>query len=86
MIFSMATKKLINSASNCVDDCLQGVVTLNPGLQILEGHRVVVRSDINKVKADGKVTLISGGGSGHEPAHAGMFDNDLKLFFIWNSK
>ena len=39
---------------------------------MLEGHRVVIRSDIEGVKKAGKVTLISGGGSGHEPAHAGM--------------
>ncbi|ELT91143.1 hypothetical protein CAPTEDRAFT_218793, partial [Capitella teleta] len=67
----MASKMLINTPSDCVDECLRGLVTFNPGLQILQGHRVVVRSDIDKVKADGKVTLISGGGSGHEPAHAG---------------
>ncbi len=33
---------------------------------------MVVRSDIEKVKAAGKVTLVSGGGSGHEPTHAGI--------------
>lgn len=36
---------------------------------MLVGHDVVLRSDLSAVK--GKVALISGGGSGHEPAHAG---------------
>jgi dihydroxyacetone kinase len=55
----------------CVDECLAGVVAVNPGLQILVGHRVIIRADIDKVKAAGKVTILCGGGSGHEPAHAG---------------
>ena len=47
-------------------------MAVNTGLRILAGHQVVIRADIEKVKAEGKVTLISGGGSGHEPAHAGL--------------
>jgi len=64
-------KKLINSPSNCVQDAIKGLLLVNPGLQTLEGQNVVVRRDIDDVKADGKVALICGGGSGHEPAHAG---------------
>ena len=64
-------KKLINSPDDCVDDCLEGLVAVNPGLRRLKNHRVIVRADIEEVKAAGKVTLLSGGGSGHEPAHAG---------------
>ena len=67
----MSGKKLFNSAATCVSDSLEGFVAINTGLSILAGHQVVVRADIEKVKADGKVTLVSGGGSGHEPAHAG---------------
>ena len=66
------SKKLINQASSVVDDALKGLVAVNPGLCLLEGHRVVVRSDIEVVKDEGKVTILSGGGSGHEPAHAGF--------------
>lgn len=40
------------------------------GLVLLRGHRVVVRSDVGALK--GKVGLVSGGGSGHEPAHGGF--------------
>ncbi|XP_028261874.1 triokinase/FMN cyclase isoform X1 [Parambassis ranga] len=35
----------------------------------MKGHRVVLRSDLDRLR--GKVALLSGGGSGHEPAHGG---------------
>lgn len=70
----MATvcKKLINSVNQCVDDNLEGLVAVNPGLCLLEGHRVVIRTDVADVIKSGKVTIVCGGGSGHEPAHAGI--------------
>lgn len=68
----MSSKKLINTAEGCVDEALEGFVLVNPGLQVLQGHRVVVRSDVEDVIKAGKVTLLCGGGSGHEPAHAGL--------------
>ena len=64
-------KKLINEPKKCVEDCLRGLVCVNPGLRLLEGHNVIVRADIEDIKKAGKVTLVSGGGSGHEPTHAG---------------
>ncbi|CAC5363909.1 DAK [Mytilus coruscus] len=69
---STACKKLVNTVERCVDECLEGLVAVNPGLRLVEGHRVVVRADIEDAIASGKVSLISGGGSGHEPAHAGF--------------
>ncbi|KAK2162652.1 hypothetical protein LSH36_94g01041 [Paralvinella palmiformis] len=63
-------KHLINELTDCVRDSLEGLVAVNPGLQLLEGHNVILRRDIDDIKTEGKVTLISGGGSGHEPAHA----------------
>ncbi|XP_032547645.1 triokinase/FMN cyclase [Chiroxiphia lanceolata] len=62
-------KKLVNSVSGCADDALAGLVSCNPGLRLLQGHRVLLRSDLSAVR--GRVALLSGGGSGHEPAHAG---------------
>ncbi|XP_027595435.2 triokinase/FMN cyclase isoform X1 [Pipra filicauda] len=62
-------KKLVNSVSGCADDALAGLVSCNPGLRLLQGHRVILRSDLSAVR--GRVALLSGGGSGHEPAHAG---------------
>nr|XP_033783880.1 triokinase/FMN cyclase isoform X2 [Geotrypetes seraphini] len=63
------SKKLVNSVPHCVDDALSGIVSCHPSVRMLQGHRVVVRADLDQIK--GKVALLSGGGSGHEPAHAG---------------
>ncbi|XP_075693797.1 triokinase/FMN cyclase isoform X2 [Rhinoderma darwinii] len=63
------SKKLLNSVPACVDDVLHGLTSCCPGLRVLQGHRVVLRADLDHVK--GRVALLSGGGSGHEPAHAG---------------
>ncbi|XP_037694186.1 triokinase/FMN cyclase isoform X1 [Choloepus didactylus] len=66
----MTSKKLVNSVAGCADDALAGLVACNPSLQLLQGHRVALRSDLDSLK--GQVALLSGGGSGHEPAHAGF--------------
>lgn len=61
-------KKFINSVETVEDEMIQGLVKAYPGyLKKIDGHNVIVRAN----KKEGKVTLISGGGSGHEPAHAG---------------
>uniref|UniRef100_A0A670Z384 Triokinase/FMN cyclase n=1 Tax=Pseudonaja textilis TaxID=8673 RepID=A0A670Z384_PSETE len=59
----------------CADDSLIGIVACNPNLQLLSGHRVAIRSDLENI--EGKVALISGGGSGHEPAHAGYIGRGM---------
>jgi len=64
-------KKLINSISDVIPEFLTGLVTLNPGLSVLGNSTTVVRSDIAESIAAGLVSIISGGGSGHEPAHGG---------------
>lgn len=70
-------KKLVNKADGAVDEALSGYVAANAGLQLLEGHRVVVRADIDSLIAQGKVTLLSGGGSGHEPAQSGYVGHGM---------
>ena len=61
-------KKLINSVETVEDEMIQGLVKAYPQyLKKIDGHNVIVRAK----KKEGKVALISGGGSGHEPAHAG---------------
>ena len=61
-------KKIINAIPDIVAEMLDGVAAAHPEtLRRLEGQSVIVRKEI---RAD-KVTLVSGGGSGHEPAHAG---------------
>lgn len=63
-------KKLINKPERVVDEMLEGLVTLDPNLFRLSDHNVLVRADADELR-DRQVALISGGGSGHEPAHAG---------------
>src|SRR6201996_2138397 len=64
-------KKLINDVSAVVPDMLDGLAALNPNLSLLQGTPIIVRADAEAVAARGEVALISGGGSGHEPAHGG---------------
>ena len=64
-------KKLINRPADVVDEMLDGIVLLNHRVRRLPGHNVLVRSDINDPSKHKHVAVISGGGSGHEPAHAG---------------
>ena len=63
-------KKLINSPERIVAEMLEGLAALDPNLLKLPGWNVVVRRDIEGLKND-RVAVICGGGSGHEPAHAG---------------
>ena len=62
-------KKLINAPDTVVDDALAGVVAAHGDLVRVIEPNVVVRSDAPKA---GKVGVISGGGSGHEPMHGGF--------------
>jgi len=63
-------KKLINRTADIVREMLEGTVGLNPGLALLDTENVVIRAGL-PAAADRPVALISGGGAGHEPAHAG---------------
>ena len=63
-------KKFINRPEDVVEEMLQGSAALNPISDRLPGHRVMFRADAAQVR-DKQVAIISGGGSGHEPAHAG---------------
>lgn len=64
-------KKLINDVSTLVPDMLDGLAAFNPGLSLLQGSTIIVRADAEAAAARNEVALISGGGSGHEPAHGG---------------
>ncbi|XP_035395717.1 triokinase/FMN cyclase isoform X2 [Cygnus olor] len=70
-----ASKKLVSSVAGCADDTLAGLVACNPGLRLLRGHRVALRADLAALR--GRVALLSGGGSGHEPAHAGYIGKGM---------
>ena len=62
-------KKLINNAENVVDEMLRGMVAAHPEyVKRVDGCDVLVRAG----GSNGKVILVSGGGSGHEPSHGGF--------------
>lgn len=69
-------KKFINSPEHVVSEMVDGLVVLDPRLKRLSGYNVLVRADAEAVR-DKQVALISGGGSGHEPAHAGYIGEGM---------
>jgi triose/dihydroxyacetone kinase / FAD-AMP lyase (cyclizing) len=63
-------KKFINRPEDVVEEMMQGLAVLHPSSARLLGHKVIARADAKQTR-DQQVAVISGGGSGHEPAHAG---------------
>ncbi|GAA0499188.1 dihydroxyacetone kinase subunit DhaK [Salinibacillus aidingensis] len=62
-------KKIVNDPNKVVEEMLQGFVAAHPDdVKQLPGTTVIARKD---APVSNKVGLVSGGGSGHEPAHAG---------------
>lgn len=62
-------KKLINNPNEVVTEMIEGMILAHPDkLKKLEGTSVIARKD---APVAGKVGIVSGGGSGHEPSHAG---------------
>ena len=66
-------KKILTSVETVVPDMCNGIVLAHPELELLPKYKVIKKKALNK----DKVTLISGGGSGHEPAHAGFIGKGL---------
>jgi dihydroxyacetone kinase-like protein len=63
-------KKVINAPERVVEDMLRGMELAHGGLiRVIPESNVVVRAD---APVEGKVALVSGGGSGHEPTHGGF--------------
>ena len=62
-------KKLINSPDAVLADSLVGVAAAHPELRVDHTNRIIYRGEGTK---PGKVALVSGGGSGHEPLHGGF--------------
>lgn len=66
-------KKIINKAENVVMEMCNGIAMAHPELEFVKKYKVMKKKNIDK----NKVSLISGGGSGHEPAHAGFIGNGM---------
>ncbi len=62
-------KKLINSPDNVIADALKGIAASDKDVRVDFDNRVIYRAT---PKEAGKVAIISGGGSGHEPMHGGF--------------
>jgi dihydroxyacetone kinase-like protein len=62
-------KKLINAPADVVAESLRGLEAAHPELRVDHENKVVFRADSPR---PGKVGLVSGGGSGHEPLHGGF--------------
>jgi phosphoenolpyruvate---glycerone phosphotransferase subunit DhaK len=67
-------KKLIDDVDDIVLDSLRGVAAAHPSLRVDLDNRIIVRSDAPRT---GKVGLVSGGGSGHEPLHGGFVGSGM---------
>lgn len=61
-------KKIINKPEHLVQEMCYGIVLAHPELELIPKYKVIKKKTIDC----NKVSLISGGGSGHEPAHAGF--------------
>ena len=67
-------KKILNDHKNVVAEMLEGLVLANDGrLRKLDKHAALVRTDI----PHGKVALLIGGGSGHEPLFHGFVGKNM---------
>jgi phosphoenolpyruvate---glycerone phosphotransferase subunit DhaK len=62
-------KKLINDPQDVVAEALIGIDAARPEVRVDHANRIIYRRDAPKA---GKVGLVSGGGSGHEPLHGGF--------------
>jgi len=62
-------KKLINDPNDVVSEALLGIEAAHSDLQVDHANKIIYRGDTPR---SGKVGIISGGGSGHEPLHGGF--------------
>ncbi|KUZ98131.1 dihydroxyacetone kinase [Burkholderia ubonensis] len=69
-------KKLVNSPSDVVREMLEGIARQSPHLAILGNEHVLVRKTLPE-PSQRAVAVLSGGGSGHEPAHGGYVGDGM---------
>ncbi|MEO0560858.1 MAG: dihydroxyacetone kinase subunit DhaK, partial [Chloroflexota bacterium] len=71
---SARTKKLINQPENILQEMLEGAVAAYPDIIQLTDNGLIVRKD---PKPAGRVSLVIGNGTGHEPAMIGLIGKGL---------
>jgi len=62
-------KKLINDPADVVSEALRGIELAHPSLRVDHEQKIIYRAD---APGRGRVGIVSGGGSGHEPMHGGF--------------
>ncbi len=67
-------KNLINDPADVVSEALRGMAAAHPELRVDHAHKVIYRGD---APVQGKVGLLAGGGSGHEPLHGGFVGSGM---------
>ncbi|GAB2319510.1 hypothetical protein IRB23SM22_17690 [Alkalibacterium sp. s-m-22] len=70
-------KKIINTPDTLMMEMCNGIVMAHPELELIKKYKIIKKKDINT----DKVTLISGGGSGHEPAMLVLLEKEC-----WTSR
>ncbi|TDL23596.1 dihydroxyacetone kinase [Rickenella mellea] len=70
---TLTDKHFLNSPLTLVLDSLRGLCALNPNVCLDEANKVVYQANPDR----SKVAIICGGGSGHEPSHAGFVGNGI---------
>ena len=66
-------KKIINKPETVVMEMCNGIAIAHPELEFIRKYKIMKKKNINQEK----VSLVSGGGSGHEPAHAGFIGKGM---------
>jgi len=69
----MSTKHVFPTAEGLVEKAERGAVALNPALRFYAKHKVIY----DATHSNDKVAIISGGGAGHEPGHAGVIGKGM---------
>src|SRR2546430_13779517 len=69
-----AMKKFLNTPETVLSDALRGLAAAHPELRVDLDRRIITRAELPRA---GKVGLVSGGGSGHEPLHGGFVGHGM---------
>ncbi|KAL7806413.1 glycerone kinase [Trichoderma aethiopicum] len=69
----MSNRHIFTSSDGLVNKAIRGIISYNPSLSFDETNRVVYDTTYDK----SKVVIVSGGGSGHEPAWTGYVGKNM---------
>jgi hypothetical protein len=76
---TLMAKHFVNDPSSLVVQSLQGLCAINPKLGLDVNNKVVFLADQDR----SRVGLICGGGSGHEPSHAGFVGQIIGMILLF---